>query len=399
MNISSQFSATGLSVIFFTPSIVYNSTTHLVTSYDLRGQELLTATGQLDRHQQASERLGGYWGGGFTMKAEPAFVERMLMEALNAHVEVRDAGGNVWEGFVNRVRANLGAQAVTRGPLTEVVNQARVIYSVLDTGTNPPTKGATTMTPWAYDDASCARWGVWQANVPAGERTAAEAVDRRDTALNDYRLPRTTKTWNTASLREPSVTFECLGYAHKFRAYVYEQTAFSGDQNLSDEIADVLDADPNQLFSSANARIEVNVKQVERYASGQESAWDRLVALCDFGDAADLPPNFGVYADRLVIYAAHPTAVEYHQHVYGDLADVQTPGGLPVAPWRVRPGKWLFYSDFLMGRIELPTPIRDDPRYSFLERVEHTAPYGLVLQDSHVTSLDQRLAKAGLGGE
>ena len=399
MNIPSQFSATGLSVIFFTPSIAYDSTTHLVTSYDPRGHELLTATGQSARVQQSIDRLGGFWRASFTMRAEPSFVERMLMEALNAHVEVRDEGGLVWEGFVNRVRANLDAQAVTRGPLADVVNQARVVYSLLDTGTNPPTKGGTTYTAWNYDDASCARWGIWQANVPAGERTAAEAADRRETALNDYRLPRTTITWNTATVREPSVTFEVLGYAHRFRAYVYEQTAVSGDQNLSDEIADVLDADPNQLFSSANARIAANVKQVRRYAGGQESAWDRLVALTDFGDAANLPPNFGVYADRQVIYLAHPATVEYHQHVYGDLADVQTVGGLPVAPWRVRPGKWLFYSDFLMGWIEAPAPIRDDPRYSFLERVEHAAPYGLLLQDSHVTRLDQRLAKAGLGGE
>lgn len=398
MSVPSQFSATGLSVIFFTPSIAYNSTTHLVTSYDPSGHELLTVTGQLDRHQQATERLGGYWGATFTMKAEPTFVERMLMEALNAHVEVRDAGGVVWEGFVNRVRANLGAQAVTRGPLTEVVNQARVIYSDLIAVTNPPTKAGTTYTAWAYDDASCARWGVWQANVPAGERDSTEADDRRDTALNDYRLPRTTKTWNTASAREPSVTFECLGYAHRLRAYVYEE-ATGGTWNAWEAIEDVLDSDPNQLFSSANARIEQFVKTVRRYAGGQETAWDRLVALCDFGDAAELPPNFGVYAGRQVVYAAHPTTVEYHQHVYGDLADVQTSGGGPVAPWRVRPGRWLFYSDFLMGRIEAPTPIRDDPRYSFLERVEHTAPYGLLLQDSHVITLDQRLAKAGLGGE
>ncbi len=58
---------------------------------------------------------------------------------------------------------------------------------------------------------------------------------------------------------------------------------------------------------------------------------------------------------------------------------------------------YLFFSDLLTGRT-LPTELRTDPRYMFIETVQYRAPNQLQLMGGKTDRLPQMLARLGLGG-
>jgi hypothetical protein len=76
---------------------------------------------------------------------------------------------------------------------------------------------------------------------------------------------------------------------------------------------------------------------------------------------------------------------------------VETLQGLEVKPWNVLPGKWLEYTDFLIGGTT-PTNFREDSRIEFIEQVTYTMPWGLTHSGNKVGTLNQALAKLGLAG-
>lgn len=97
-----------------------------------------------------------------------------------------------------------------------------------------------------------------------------------------------------------------------------------------------------------------------------------------------------------------PTAVEY-LHRLGDPAQrVTTLENVTVYPWDVKPGKWLFVPDFLVGRARItatrPAELRRDPRNKFIESVRYTAPWGLDMSGGKTDRLSQLLAKLTYNG-
>jgi len=125
--------------------------------------------------------------------------------------------------------------------------------------------------------------------------------------------------------------------------------------------------------------------------------WDYIKALTSRGDASDNRYTFGIYNGRKAYYTVQPTTNTYVQRLTDPKVRVETLTGQEVYPWNVTAAKWLFYPDFLIGRIA-PSNLRDDPRYEFIETVSYSAPWGLTHNGSKVGRLDQKLAKLGLGG-
>ena len=62
------------------------------------------------------------------------------------------------------------------------------------------------------------------------------------------------------------------------------------------------------------------------------------------------------------------------------------------------PGKWVLFTDFLIGRVPPMTDPRQDPRALFIEQVTFTAPWTLALQGGRADRTSQMLAQMGLGG-
>lgn len=348
--------------------------------------------------QHSSVALGGYENASFGLNAGQIELEDWL-DALGWHVVAYDPALTVaWEGFVDKVTLTLGPLQLVRGPLLSIANRVKAVYSTIDTTTNPPTLGIRAVTAVANDTDSQDQRGIVEKVLSAGGMRVSEAIQVRDTFLAEHSKPETTQTVSTTAA-EPSVKIECLGYRHWLGVYTYTQTAASGTVALSTKVADVLDADPNSLFSSANADIATNALTVVNYENDDMTAWALVKGLTALGDATDARHTFGVYAGRRAEYAAAPTAYYYAQRL-ADPAQRVTLYGDPgqwVKPWQVRPARWLLMSDFLVGKT-VPTLLRRDLRAVFIERVTYTAPWGLQVEGGKVTTLRQKLARLGLAG-
>lgn len=225
-----------------------------------RGTMLGSLTAEITSCTFSTRAIGGYWEATLTLDLGREGFEEWIADGLGRHIEIYgDAMQKVWEGWVNRIDGSAGALSVTRGPLLDVANRVAVVYREKDTSASPPTLGAQAITTIAENAASQLAFGIFEQIVSGGELDNAvgieEADQLRDTYLAENAWPRTGKAWNAGNLGGggPSVTLYCLGYVHLLAAYTYEDVAGSGTMITEAKIAGVLDADPNNLFASANA--------------------------------------------------------------------------------------------------------------------------------------------------
>ena len=341
--------------------------------------------------------VGGYLNASFTIYDRLTKLEDWLF-GLGRHVEVYSPSlERIWEGFVNRVTLNIGSLSVVRGPLTQIANRVSVLYSGVDTSTDPPVLGNREQTDNANDTDSQAKYGIIQKILSVGGTTQTEAEQIRDSWLQENREPETSQQFNNQSRTEPSITVECLGYVYWLNMFVYNQTATTGTVNVSTQIQNVLAADLNSLFSTDYSGIDTNTLQVNRVANDNSKGWDYIKALTSRGDASDNRYTFGIFNDRKATYTAQPTSIEYLQRLTDPKQRVETREGLGVKPWDVKSARWIQYPDFLIGK-QLPTNLRDDPRVEFIESLTYAAPWGLTHSGSKQGRLSQKLAKLGLGG-
>ena len=277
-----------------------------------------------------------------------------------------------------------------------VANRVSAAYSDLDVTTDPPTVGATTQTTISNHPASAAKYGILERVLAGGTRTSGEADQVRDTYLAEMALPVTDRRFSTSGDSPPSITLEVLGYVHRTQAWVYED-ATTGTTQIDIKMPLVIDADPNELFDSTNANLAANAVLCTRYDAENRTGWSVIKSLIAYGGAADERYLWGVYADRRITYVAMPTDIVYHQNLADPLQRITTPEGEPIKPWNVLPGRWVLYPDYMIG-FPSPADPRDDSRALFIERLTYTMPTTLQLEGGRVKTMDQLLAKMGLGG-
>lgn len=349
-----------------------------------------------DRYSHTINALGGWWEASFTIKDNQRGVEDWLADGLGRHIEVYNPAQNlIFEGFVNSVSANLGPLAIERGPLLDIANRARVIYSTVDTSTSPPTVGVRAATGTSNDTTSQGQYGIIEQVLSVGGSTQTEAEQIRDTYIAEHKDPETSQEINLSTGDDISVTINILGYVH-WLFYTYSSTT-TGTQNLSAKMTAILGQDPNSIFSTDYGKVTANTLQVKAYEQDNDVAWDLIKGLVSQGDASDNRYIFGIYADRKAVYGAVPTTIEYYQQLSDQERRITNQAGTRIEPWDVLPGKWLFISDLLIGRTT-ETTLRFDPRAVFVESVSYTTPWGLRIQGGKVSTLAQKLAKFGLAG-
>jgi len=343
---------------------------------------------------------GGYWTLRFNLTQQQTQVEDWLENGLGRHVELYNpALDMIWEGFVNSVNVNIGSLTIQRGGMLDtVVNRCRVVYSTVDTSTEPPTMGIRAATDWAENADSQARYGqIWRV-VSVGGASEETATQIRDTILDEYKEPTTEEHDNLGSSAEPSVTVECQGYVNWLKVYTVDITG-TGTQNADDKVTTVLGADPNALFSTDYVYIDENTTQVAVYDRDDRTAWQVLKSLTALGDDAYNRWLFGLYKGRKAKYTALPTDTKYQRSLRDPSQSLERYGtGLLVDPWDATPGEWVFYTDLLIGKGPV-TDKRTDPRYMLVEQNTYTAPWGLTIDGAKVGRIDQLLAQLGLGGQ
>lgn len=341
---------------------------------------------------------GGYKDASITIAGPLVEIEDWVERGLGRHVEIYDPALDVvFECFVNRLDVGVGPLAQTIGPLLDIGNRVSVIYSpILDADADPPVIGATQPTTIAEDALSQDRYGIVEKVLSGGTCQDDDAERYRDTYLAEHAWPESGEALTPGSGGEPTVRLECLGYEAFLDAYVYSTTT-TGTTTASAKITAVIGADPNGLFSTDYGDIDTNAYLVAAYDDDNTFAKSIIQGIVALGDVSDNRWLFGIYRGRRAHYKQVPDVPDYVHRLSDPAQEVTLTAGGVVRPWNVRPGRWLFIPDWLIGRTE-PTAMRRDPRYIFIESVEYSAPYGLRINGNKIGSLPQMLAKMGLGG-
>lgn len=354
-------------------------------------------TGQFTSFSKSERSFGGWWDCQLTLPMRLSQTEDWLIGGLGRHLEVYNpALVKRWAGFVNKITVTAGGDTDSVGPLLDIANRIKAIYTGYDTSVEPPVSGVTQQTGVVNDTNSQALYGIIEKIVNPGESSLTKAQQARDTILTKYRWPETSQNLNLSGSDFPQVQIEALGYFHLLDTYYYTQ-AGTGDTNLSTKLVAVLAAHPNELFSSDTLDILTNTLQVPVKEDGSNKALSLIRDLIDLGDVNDNPYIFGIYDDRKAVYTSVPTVIEYHRRRSGNKGSVTTPTGRLVYPWDVEAGKWLFREDFLTGQ-GLTTSLFEDPRAVFVESVTYTAPWDLQINGGRADTITQRLNRLGLGG-
>lgn len=397
MTTPSLTETTGLSISLFKPTIDVSTPSYTPAGFlvdDLLGFKV---TG----YQHTLQAFGGYDSASLNINYNLVKAEDWI-DRLGYHVEVYSpALVKIWEGFVNKIKINVGGLSVIRGPLTDIGNRAFVVYSTVDTTTTPPTVGNRDKTTSTTDVDSQNRYGVIEKAISVGGSTDTIADQIRDTWIAENAMPVTSQSFNNSSNSTPSVDVELLGYFHWLSLFTFNETT-SGTREVTDAIKDVFNyeaASVNGLFSTDLAGIvtPASTVNVRRYVNKDDTALSRIKFLTAQGDGNNVRQLFGIYADRKAYYSAIPSNIEYQQQITDPKQQVKTYGGGEVKPWEILPGKWLEYTDFLVGRTT-PSNFREDSRIEFIESVTYQMPWGFTHTGSKITKLAQALAKLGLAG-
>lgn len=352
-----------------------------------------------DSYRHEKRAIGGYWSASIGWSSSPVLVEDWIQDGLGRHIEVyNDAMSLIWEGFVDKISASLGRLSYTLGPLTEVANKVKVCYSTIDTTADPPIIGSREFTAWYEDTTSQNQYGILELVLQAGGMTAANAAIAAQSYLAEHKEPETSKDTSLQPREEASISLECLGYWHLFNTYTYNDTT-TGTRTITDRIQDIIGTDPNGILSTDYSFIDTNPSTVNRYEYDYRTGEGLLKALNALGDASFNRYNMGVYAGRRMVYKATPSRIEYHQRIFGDtlITDVQED---QVQPYDVEPARWIFFPDFLAGRLPPVTraDFKTDPRVGHIETVQYTYPSDLEINGRKISQLDQMLARWGLAG-
>lgn len=321
-----------------------------------------------------------------------------ITNGLGRHIEVTAPSGVVWEGFVNQLSVSTGLVKLDIGPLMDIANRIKVTYTTRTYNTNPPIGGDAAETAFATNTASDANWGTFELVVSGGEGELATMEAMRASKLNELSWPKISNALSSGSPGPSVISISCLGYYHMMSRYLFDSaTANTGTVNISEKLADVLDEDPDSLFSSSNATIETNTLQVPDFDDGNRKGLDVLQELVGLGFASGQRALLSVGAGRHVTYQSLALDKEpiYVYSIYDD-------GGLyhkdasPVKPWDIRTGEWIEIEAITAQPFDSSLPRHSDPKYIFIEGVSYSAPIGFSIQGGLGNTLKEKIGKFGL---
>lgn len=389
---ASHHQSLGLSVLAFRPTISSGSYTVRGTLFDDQIASKMDGL-SFDKHAD-----GGWWSARITLNARLADAEQWFEEGLNLNIEIYNpALVRIFRGFVNQVDLSAGALSATRGPVLDVVNRISMTYTpILDATIAPPIYGSETTTTITDDTDSQAEFGIIEKVFAAepGRCLQTQAEQQQDTFLEELKDARTSEDAGFSAQNVTQIILNVLGYRHRLATYIHQNTAAASVQ-LSTKIEQALASDPNGLFSTDYSDIETNAFLVNQFEDDNRVADDVIRDMVEIGGAAaNNRYLFGIYDDEKARYNAIPTTALYQHRIADKFRRIEKFGtGELVRPWDVKPGEFLFFPDFLIGRTQ-PTDLRKDPRYLFIESVSFSTPYEIQINGAQLSTIPQLLAKA-----
>jgi hypothetical protein len=393
MTTPSSASETGITLEVFTPLV--------------QGEEPIgSITSDVDSYTHSIAANGGYMSASFTINGNRETVEDWVEFGLGRHVRAHAPDGRIiWEGFVDTVSATIGGITTTRGPLVNICNRVSVMYTPIienstGTSTTQPITGTPTETVIVQDTDSQRKYGIWEKVINSGNMLPDDAEFLRDLFLVENAYPDGNCTISfggeTNSL---SVTVTCKGYI-EWLGYVYNDVTLDISTTVTAKLEDVIDADPNNLFSSTASAttIDTNMVLAHQWEDQNRTAITIINELVSYGGGSDDRWLFGIYGNRIVHFNQAPTAVEYVYYVLDNSQHIETMTGETIHPWDILPGKWISMLDLMYGSTVTSIDAHGDTRSFFIEQVDFTAPNTVSINGQKVRKLPQYLARMGLGG-
>ena len=141
--------------------------------------------------------------------------------------------------------------------------------------------------------------------------------------------------------------------------------------------------------------ITENVTPVSSNQTVDKTLWETIKDLVSYGATGSTRALFGVYENRTPYYYPAPDAFEYEYRATDNRHEITTTQGEGVADWDVRPGKWVKFTDFLVGK-SASADIKADPRAMFIEDVQYSASDGLTINSGKLSPLQQKLYRLGI---
>ena len=360
------------------------------------GDKSLGSFDSLESWRHTTAAFGGFDTASFSVVDYQTVLEDWFENGIGRHVLAYDQDNVLfWEGFVDSVTMSIGGFQATRGPLMNIGNFVSLDFASFDFGYTPPIPGIKKNTGLADNFDSQERYGIVYKLLSATGVTDANALQLRDTYLSENQEPSITSTFNFGA-DDFLLTVDCKGFLHWLN-YPYNNVSF-GFTNISTKIADILGDDPNGIISADYSDITENVAVVPFWDIDDAIAKDVIKEQVAMGDASDRRYVFGIYDGRKAFYAPVPTTIDYFMSLRDISRKVYDAAGSAVHPWRIRPGKWIKFTDFIPGFIARRDDLRLDPRNLFIESIEFSAPNSFNLTGGKTTKLEQKMARLGLSG-
>lgn len=311
-----------------------------------------------------------------------------------------DALVPMWEGFVDSITVNQSGLSVTYGPLTSVANKVFAIYSGVDTSVYPPEIGVRKKTPTFQNLVSQAEWGIWPEILSLAGVTDNNADQLVSMYLQEHDDPETSSQFSFSSGKN-SLSIDCIGW-YRTLIYPYNYTVnTTATIAISTRIQEILTAQVNTSWISTDySKITANATTVPRYENDDQLALEQLRGLSAMGDVSNNRHIFGIYEGRKAFYEPASVVKDYEIKINESEYLIVDSGGAAVPSWRVRPGRWVFFSDFMPGLGAPYAELHADPRMLQIESVQFDMrlPQSIQLTGGHTSKYEQRSARLGLRG-
>jgi hypothetical protein len=342
----------------------------------------------ITQYQHTISALGGYDTCQVALNIKKIDLDNFLTNTLGCSIKVyNEETDTIWDGFVNEITTTYNNTDIVIGPLIDITNQIKVKYSEFTTG-------VPGVTLYANDILSQKRYGTFTKILTASSVSAVNADNIRNNYLEENRFPFYSVGLTIQDNVTFSVTLNCLGMHHILNTYVYNN-AGTGVSTARQKILTILAANPKELFSS-HGLIGTNTLSVPVLENEDRLAWDVIKEVVSLGsDVNNDRMTFGIYNNRSIIYRRIPNEVRYFYRSFNNNKYLTNNAGGRVSISSFKPGHYIGIADVpdIMG-----SGLKSIPKYIFAEVVSYSAPYGLTITGSNVSTLAQRVAKLGLGG-
>lgn len=313
----------------------------------------------------------------------------------------------MWEGFVDSLTVSRSGLAITFGPVSDIANRVFAIYSGVDTSVYPPVIGVRKRSPTFNDTESQAIWGIWPEILSLAGVSDANADLLVTMYMKEHHHVERTTNFSFGG-EDVSLSVKCLGWYHTLR-YPYNYTLNTGGTvPMTTRLQQILNAQPNAgWISNDYSNLQANNTPVVAYQNDDQLAIEQIKGYTAMGDEANNRWLFGVYEDRKAHHYPVVSQADYQIYLKDPRQVVLDRNNAVVPAWRIRPGKWAVFPDYMpgLGTIEIEEQgehhmHNTDPRTILIESVNFDirVPIGFQITGGHNSRYEQKSAKLGLRG-